>query len=154
MNGKIPDARIKGKLVLVGTSAAGLLDLRSTPLDGRIPGVEIHAQLLENILQNTQLSRPQIAVLVEMILALVIGISLIILIPKLAAKWTLFMTILAVAGMFEGSWFMFSNDRQLYDPFYPALVVVLLYMYHYLDHSVLIFQVRLEIVLLKLEYSY
>ncbi len=50
-------ARLQGTIVLVGTSAAGLLDLRTTPLGQTVPGVSIHAQVLEQILSGDYLTR-------------------------------------------------------------------------------------------------
>ena len=49
INGTVDPEKIKNHLLIVGTSAAGLKDIRSTPIDGRLPGVEIHANILENI---------------------------------------------------------------------------------------------------------
>jgi adenylate cyclase len=49
---------LAGKLVLIGTSAVGLLDIKTTPVDAAMPGVEVHAQLLENLLSGTLLHRP------------------------------------------------------------------------------------------------
>ena len=50
--GQVPRPAVAGQIVLIGTSAPGLLDLRATPLDAAVPGVEIHAQLLEDILEQ------------------------------------------------------------------------------------------------------
>ena len=47
-----------GHIVFIGTSAAGLEDIRSTPLVRALPGVELHAQIVENMLTGTFLSRP------------------------------------------------------------------------------------------------
>ena len=47
IEGRLPADKVAGKLVLVGTSAVGLLDIKTTPLDPAMPGVEIHAQILE-----------------------------------------------------------------------------------------------------------
>jgi adenylate cyclase len=49
LDGRVPAARLAGKLALVGTSAAGLKDLRDTPVVNRMPGVEVHANILESI---------------------------------------------------------------------------------------------------------
>ena len=49
INGTVDPKKIKGKLLIVGTSAAGLKDIRNTPIYGRLPGVEVHANILENI---------------------------------------------------------------------------------------------------------
>lgn len=49
IDGTMPAEKIKGKLLIVGTSAVGLKDIRNTPIHGRLPGVEVHANILENI---------------------------------------------------------------------------------------------------------
>ncbi len=56
--GEVPDDQIDGRIILIGTSAAGLVDLRATPVDAVAPGVEVHAQLLENIILGEKLVRP------------------------------------------------------------------------------------------------
>ena len=48
--GKVEKAELEGKIVIVGTTAPGLLDLRATPLDGIYPGVEVHANLISSLL--------------------------------------------------------------------------------------------------------
>ena len=85
LHGRVPDDRIRGKLVLIGTSAIGLLDLRTTPLDSVIPGVEVHAQVIENVLTNTLLSAPSWAIGAEIVTALVLGLAIIIAAPLLPA---------------------------------------------------------------------
>ena len=59
LEGRVPPERVAGKLVLVGTSAVGLLDLKTTPVDPAMPGVEVHAQVLENMLHARRCSRPR-----------------------------------------------------------------------------------------------
>ncbi len=56
--GKVKKEAIEGKIALFGTSASGLLDLRAIPFDQSIPGVEIHANVLDNILANHFLQKP------------------------------------------------------------------------------------------------
>jgi adenylate cyclase len=56
LQGNVPPDRLAGKLVLIGTSAIGLLDLKTTPLDAAIPGVEVHAQILESVLSKSSSS--------------------------------------------------------------------------------------------------
>ena len=56
LNGEIGKDEIEGRLAIIGTSAAGLLDLRATPLEASVPGVELHAQAIEQILQGSFLS--------------------------------------------------------------------------------------------------
>ena len=45
--GEVPNGEIEGRIILIGTSAPGLLDLRATPLDAAVPGIEMHAQVVE-----------------------------------------------------------------------------------------------------------
>ncbi len=52
LDGTVPPGRLRGHLVIFGTSAVGLLDIKTTPVDDAMPGVEVHAQLLENILES------------------------------------------------------------------------------------------------------
>ena len=62
IEGRIPPDKVAGKLVLIGTSAVGLLDIKTTPLDPAMPGVEIHAQILETVLSRSVLSHPNWAI--------------------------------------------------------------------------------------------
>ena len=59
---EVSRADIDGRMILIGTSAPGLLDLRATPLDASVPGVEIHAQVLEQLLTGRFLTRPDYAI--------------------------------------------------------------------------------------------
>ncbi|MDA0663122.1 MAG: adenylate/guanylate cyclase domain-containing protein, partial [Proteobacteria bacterium] len=53
INGKVPKERLAGRLFILGTSSVGLLDIRATPIAPRLPGVEVHANILENIIGAT-----------------------------------------------------------------------------------------------------
>ena len=64
-----PD-EVAGRIILIGTSAPGLIDLRATPLDAAIPGVEIHAQAIEHIIAQRSLTRPDYALALELVIML------------------------------------------------------------------------------------
>ena len=66
-NKRIDSLHVKGKIALLGTSAAGLLDLRSIPFDSVYPGVEVHANALDNILSKDFISKPIWAVGADMV---------------------------------------------------------------------------------------
>ena len=70
---------ISGSIVFVGTSASGLKDLRATPLNPVAPGVEVHANVVEQILHKAFLQRPDWATGAEVIYMLVLGSALLIL---------------------------------------------------------------------------
>jgi len=68
---KIKASELEGKIVLIGTSASGLLDLRATPFDQTIPGVEIHANAIDNIINQNFIQKPSNAVGINYIQILV-----------------------------------------------------------------------------------
>lgn len=78
LNGKADAAKLANRLVLVGTSAPGLLDLRATPMDEVYPGVEVHANLIAGILRGELLEAPAYTVGAEVLLLLIGGIAMII----------------------------------------------------------------------------
>ena len=69
---------LKDRIVLVGTSAPGLLDIRATPMEEAYPGVEVHANLIAGILNDTMLEFPAYTVGAEVLLLLVVGIGMIL----------------------------------------------------------------------------
>ena len=109
LNGTANPALIRGKLIMVGTSAAGLLDIRSTPVDPVIPGVEIHAQLVEAAMHNEYLSRPNYFNVAEMFLIIVGGLLMVVLVPWIGAKWTMMLFVAVVGGAGATSWFLFAG---------------------------------------------
>ena len=129
LDGSVAPPQIAGKLVLVGTSASGLLDIRSTPLGSAMPGVEIHAQLLENILAGTYLLRPAYALGVELAITLLAGLLMIALLPRLGARWTLLLFAVVLAAAALGSWYLYTEKRMLVDVAYAALVTFLIYSF-------------------------
>src|SRR5262249_15938966 len=77
LQGKLSRDRLRGKLVLIGTSAIGLLDLKTTPVEAAMPGVEVHAQIIEGVLTKSLLVNPAYAIGAELIVALLIGLGII-----------------------------------------------------------------------------
>ncbi len=78
---------LKGKIALVGATAPGLFDLRSTPVDSVYPGVEVHANMIAGMLDRNFKQRPPYMLGAEVILLLVGGVTLSFLIPILSALW-------------------------------------------------------------------
>ena len=84
LEGRVGPQQVGRKLVLIGTSAAGLLDLKTTPVDPGMPGVEVHAQILESMLTKSMLSAPNYAIGAELCAALLIGAAIIWIAPILS----------------------------------------------------------------------
>lgn len=129
LNGTAPREKIAGHMVLVGTSAVGLLDIKSSPLDSFLPGVEVHANILENVLQQTQLTRPRDADGKEVVLTVAGGLLMILLVPLVGARWAVGMLVVFVGGAIGASWIFYTKYQELYGVGYPVLSAIALYMY-------------------------
>jgi adenylate cyclase len=127
--GKFDPALVAGHIVLVGTSAAGVInDLQATPLSRAMPGVEIHAQLIDEILQGDFLTRPDWAVGAEILFALMVGAALIFVLPRIGALPSAILGGVSVAVALGGSWAAFKYAHLLLDPVYPWAVMTLVYL--------------------------
>jgi adenylate cyclase len=128
--GENDPSEIASNIVIVGTSAAGLMDLRATPLDPVVAGFEVHAQAIEQILNSQvsgqSLSRPDFALGVELALMVVLGLGLAALLPRLPAIASAIVGLAVVAVVPLAGWVAYSQFSVLYDPSYPALVLFLL----------------------------
>jgi adenylate cyclase len=119
---------IKDNIVFVGTSAQGLRDLRATPLDPVAPGVDVHAQLVEQLLLEDSLERPDWAAPAELLYMLAIGLFLVWRLPKVGAQWSAAVGLAAMAAAIGGSLYAYTAHRLLIDPVFPSFVVLLVYV--------------------------
>jgi adenylate cyclase len=128
LEGRVPPEKIKGKLILIGTSAVGLNDIKTTPVAAAMPGVEIHAQVLEAALTKKLLSQPPYGPLLEFGAALLLGILVIAFAPGFGPT-----TLVAVGGLFATvligtSWYFYTQHRELIDFTYPLLSTTSIYL--------------------------
>jgi adenylate cyclase len=93
---KVPKDELRGKIALIGTSAPGLLDLRSTPVGSVFPGVEIHANMITAMLDDDFKQKPPYVLGAEVVLLLVGGIALAMLVPLLSPLKATLMSLLAI----------------------------------------------------------
>ena len=120
---RIPDGKIRGKIVFVGTSASGLKELKSTPLDPVFPGVEVHATVVDNILKKDFLSRPKWAAGLESAGLLAFGLLSAFILAWTGAGWSsLFLGVVAV-GVWQASVWMFRNEGIFISPVLPLIVL-------------------------------
>ncbi len=125
---RVPADRVNRKLVLIGTSAIGLRDIKTTPIDPAMSGVEVHAQVLESVLSNSVLSYPDYAIGAELAAAVIFGLAIIALAPVLGASMMLALGAVVGAGLAAGSWYFFTEHRVLIDATYPLLATFLIYL--------------------------
>ena len=128
LDGKMPADRVNHRLVLIGTSAVGLLDSKTTPLDPVVPGVEVHAQVLENILSKSVLSAPNYAIGGELLAAILLGLIIVWLAPILNPAWLLVFGAAIIALSVGASWYLYVQDQLLIDFTYPFLSSLLVYL--------------------------
>ena len=119
--GTAPPGRLAGKLVLIGTSAAGLMDIKATSLGTVMPGVEVHAQLIETIMTGSQLLQPDNALLVEIGLAALVSLLIILTIPLVSALWTLLLGGAIAVGLSAASWLLYAEYQLLVDVSYTLI---------------------------------
>lgn len=127
LDGTVNPSRIEGHLLLVGTSAVGLLDVKSTPLSGAVPGVDVHAQLLETILSKTYLSRPNYAFGVEIALLVAVCLLLAVTVTRLGPVAGLAAGATVLGAAAAVSWHFYVSQRLLFDVNYAAICGTILY---------------------------
>jgi adenylate cyclase len=105
LNKRVPQKELEGKIILVGTTAAGLLDLRNTPVGEAYPGVEIHANLIAGILDGNIKHRPSSERLMEISILLGIALILAFTLPLLGPLSSSALTFTGIIGFISwNSW--------------------------------------------------
>ncbi|MEQ9639872.1 MAG: CHASE2 domain-containing protein [Alphaproteobacteria bacterium] len=119
---------VRGKLVLIGGSAAGLQDIRATPIEASIPGVEIQAQAIDTIANGLALQRPAEAHTWEWLAALIAGLAMIVLLSALGPRWTLLVVIAVVGGVVAVVGRAYTEYSLLIDPSFPLVTTLGVYL--------------------------
>ncbi len=125
--GRAPRDSLAGKIVFVGTSAVGLQDIKPTPIDPAVPGVEVHAQLLETVLTRSYLTRPHYAIGLELLMTAAVGLLMIVVVPIMGALPALLFggtVALTLAGV---SWQLYNSNQLLIDVGYPLVASLAVY---------------------------
>ena len=128
LDNKVPVDKIKGKLVLIGTSAAMLNDIKTTPVSPVMPGVEIHAQVLESALTGGFVQQPSYGIALEFLAALIAGLFVIAFAPNLGPARLVALGALFASGLIGASWYVYQEHRQLLDFTYPLMSTTAIYL--------------------------
>jgi adenylate cyclase len=128
LSGDLDTAQIAGHILFLGTSAKGLLDLKVNPLGGTIPGVEIHAQLVEQMMQKSYLLHPDWSSSATLLFLLVSWIILSLLVSRSSAMLLAFMAVGWIGITFAGSWMAFTRSRIFIDPLFPSIALAAMYI--------------------------
>ena len=116
LNQTVAPAQLAGRIILVGTTAPGLMDLRSTPVNPVFPGVEVHANIISSLLDGQFKLRPEYASGVVMILLLITGLLLSVLMAILSATASLIVAALVMVSSISVNIYTYSQ----YDLLFPV----------------------------------
>jgi serine phosphatase RsbU (regulator of sigma subunit)/CHASE2 domain-containing sensor protein len=127
LDGNISPARLTDQLVLIGADAVAIGDYQATPLGVRMPGTEIHAQMLENIVGGGTLSRPAYAPIAEAATFVVLGLLLAWVVPRWAPWRATLAAIGAIALPIVAGIAAFVAFGRVLDAAGPALALAVLF---------------------------
>lgn len=135
LSGKLARGTFKDKIVLVGATAMGIYDQRSTPFSPVYPGVEVHATVIDNILAQSFITKPQWSKIYDLLSIIILGALVGIAVPRMSAfKGLLLVTGLIILYLFIVRWLFVSAGMWL-DIVYSLLMLSMNYMvltvYHY-----------------------
>lgn len=126
--GEVSADLLKDNILLVGSSAHGIMDLRFSPISGVIPGVEVHAQMLEQVLTGSALNRPAWARAVEILVIVLGGLLVGLIALTMSGLLSLGAVLLILAMVAASAWYAFSVDGVLLDPIAPGLALLLTFI--------------------------
>jgi adenylate cyclase len=128
LEGRVPAAVLDKAIVLVGTTAPGLVDLRATPVNSDYPGVEVHANVVKSILDGRFKLRPDYAFAIELLQVLAVGLLLAFVLPTLGPAPAVLLAggaLVAVAGF---NYAMYTRLDWVIDMFACLLLIGLLFV--------------------------
>ncbi|TWI62244.1 adenylate cyclase [Pseudoduganella lurida] len=126
LQGAVPPDVLRGAIVLVGTTAAGLNDLRATPVSPVYPGVEVHANVIRSILDGSFKIRPDYAVAAELLQVLLAGLLLAVALAMLAPAWSVLLALAGAATIAAGNFYLYHAHDTVLDMAMALLLVLAL----------------------------
>jgi adenylate cyclase len=127
LDGGADPAELERKLVLVGVTGLGLTDYQSTPLGERMPGIEIQAQVLENIFDGHLLRRPRWAPWVEGLALILAGLLVVYSVPRLSPGRSTILLVLLLTALGAGSFALYRGAGLLLDASVPGVMIAFLF---------------------------
>ncbi|MEA2017418.1 MAG: adenylate/guanylate cyclase domain-containing protein, partial [Campylobacterota bacterium] len=125
LNNNFNPSDIDGKIAIIGTSAAGLLDLRATPFDAIYPGVEVHANVIDNILTQDFIVKPSWVDGLNILHIIFISFLIIMLIAYLPLSISLILIILIFVSDMYLIFITLFQEGLILNIFFPILTIVI-----------------------------
>ena len=127
LNKTVSKEKLAGKIALFGTSAPGLLDLRTIPLEPAYPGVEVHANIIQGILDGRILHQPGYTQGFEFVLIFALGLILTFTLPKLSALFSTLIIVFSLTLLIASNFYAWTTAQLVLPIAAPVLLVVLLF---------------------------
>jgi adenylate cyclase len=127
LDGTADPAALSGKIAILGTTAAGLHEIRTTPLEAAQPGAEIHATVIDNLLAADPIAQPRWARGLQIFLVVFPGFLMTALLARARAFWGLVAVVPAVGGVWLGAWWLLAGHRVFMSPLMPAATLALVF---------------------------
>jgi len=127
LGGTFDRSLLERKLVLVGLTGLGLVDYRTTPLGERMPGIEIHAQVLENVFDGVLLKRPKWAPWVECGAFLAASLMLIYAVPRISPLRSSGLLVCSLLGLSAAGFLAYREGALLFDALIPGAAILALF---------------------------
>jgi adenylate cyclase len=120
LRGELAPNGLANQVAIVGVTAVGLNDVVATPVSARMDGVDIQAQLIENILDGTRLTRSHLVLWLELLALVIFALLLIVFVPRLRPAYGVMLFLLGAMALGLASWISFQRFSVLYDSTFPA----------------------------------
>ncbi len=127
-DGNFDRSRFENKYVLIGASAQGLFDLVKTPLGIIMPGVEVHANVIENILDKSYLLRNPEIYVIELLLTIILATIIFILSQKIKPKYSLLVFVIGLFSIFFIGFTFYNFRSELIDISYPIFILLVTFL--------------------------
>ncbi len=135
LSGKVPADAIKDKIVIIGTSAKGIGDIRTTPYGPSFPGVEIRANVIQNLIDGDSIQRPGWMKIFDVLIILFLGIVLSHVLPRIGVRRGAIGVSVLIVGYLALTVVIFSSEKIWLNMVYPTVLMTVLFMfmnmYHY-----------------------
>lgn len=128
INGKVPKERLENTLVLIGTSAVGLVDLRSTPVGKNYAGVEVHANIVAGLLDSYSKFEPQWIEGAQFWWLVAIALMLMLILPRVGPASAFALLIVIIAGNITVSFWAWNEHNLVLPLASPVLYCVLQFL--------------------------
>jgi len=125
-NNSFDASLVKNRFVIMGTTSAGLFDLRATPFESVYPGVEIQATLLDNLLKHDIISKPEYEELINILIMLVTAVLSAFIIYRFSAIYSFTAVTLLIAALYYTEYYFFVHKGIILNTIYPLLLIILI----------------------------